>query len=99
FVPPETAAAALINIERSHHDVEFHDHNSGAEQAGERVGVPRAGSVSCCHCPARLTVSYLGYGDMVRRVEAAGWRYQPARHDRDRAWCPQCQKYAGSAAR
>ncbi len=97
-VPPNTAAAALVNVERGRQTFEFYDHNSGAEQARPRVGVPRNDSVPCCRCPARLKVSYLGYGDMVRRVEAAGWRYRPARGDHDRAWCPQCQNHAGSAA-
>ena len=61
------------------------------------VGSRRRVTVSCCLCPQALRLSASGYGEMARRVEAAGWHYTPGRHLHDRAWCPECRPNAGSA--
>lgn len=61
------------------------------------VGSRRRVTVSCCLCPAMFHLSTSGYGEMARRVEAAGWHYTPGRHLHDRAWCPQCRPNAGRA--
>lgn len=94
--PPSGAAAA--SGERAYRAIEIRYHQTDTDDLAEQVGAPRTGSVSCCHCQAQLEVPCMGYGDLVRRAEAAGWHYRPARHGRERAWCPRCQHDAGSAA-
>lgn len=94
--PPSGAAAA--SGERAYRAIEIRDHQTDTDDLPEQVGAPRIGSVSCCRCIAQLEVPCMGYGDLVRRAEAAGWHYRPARHGRERAWCPRCQHDAGSAA-
>ena len=94
--PPSGAAAG--SGERAYRAIDIRDHQSDTDELAEQVGAPRTGSVSCCRCLAQLEVPCMGYGDLVRRAEAAGWRYRPARHGRERAWCPRCQLDAGSAA-
>ncbi|MDA1359742.1 hypothetical protein O1R50_08920 [Glycomyces luteolus] len=95
-LPPEDASVAEGG--RVYRAVDIRDYQTDADDLAERVGAPRIGLVSCCLCQAQLKVPCMGYGDLVRRAEAAGWRYRPARCDRARVWCPRCQHDAGSAA-
>ena len=94
--PPNGAAADSGG--RAYRAIDIRDHQTDTDDLAEQVGAPRTGSVSCCRCQAQLEVPCMGYGDLVRRAEAAGLRYRPARHGRERAWCPRCQIDAGSAA-
>lgn len=96
--PPGTAVAAqLLNHGRR---TTIDDLNNGTGATGERVGVPMAVVVSCSLCEARLEVACLGYGDMVRRVEEAGWHIKLGQEEfYDSAWCSKCCHRAGEATR
>lgn len=77
--------------------VVFDKPHTGTVDAQGMVEPRHRVTVSCCLCPGVLRLSASGYGEMARRVEAAGWRYTPGRHLHDRAWCPQCRPNAGKA--
>ncbi|WP_211253303.1 hypothetical protein, partial [Glycomyces tenuis] len=91
-------AAASANTDRDDRSWETNDRNTDIVEVEEQVGALRTDTVSCCRCPAHLEVVFMGYGDRVRRVEAAGWRYKPGRCGEDRAWCGKCRHKAGSTA-
>lgn len=79
--------------------VVFHEPHSDTIDGRDLVGSRRPVTVSCCLCPAALYLSASGYGEMARRVEAAGWHYTPGLHLHERAWCPECRPNAGRAVR
>ena len=97
-IPPQAMAAASANTNRDDRAWGTNDSNTDTVEAEEQVGSLWTDTVSCCRCPAHLEVVFMGYGDRVRRVEAAGWRYKPGRRGEDRAWCRKCHREAGGTA-
>lgn len=99
-VPPGAAAAVaqFLNRTRKTAAEDFNNHNDDIMGLEVRVGVPTTALVSCCRCPAHLEIAFLGYGDMVRRIEAAGWHVRPSRRLSDWLWCRECRE-AGRADR
>ncbi|WP_091039478.1 hypothetical protein [Glycomyces harbinensis] len=95
-VPPDAAAAPDLR-EGGYRAVVFHQHRSDTVDGPDLVGSGRPVTVSCCLCPGAFRFSASGYGEMARRVEAAGWHYTPGLHLHERAWCPDCRPHAGKA--
>ncbi len=77
--------------------VVFEQPHTGTVDGRGMVEPRRLVTVSCCLCSGVIRLPASGYGEMARRVEAAGWRYTPGRHLHDRAWCPHCRPNAGKA--
>lgn len=96
-VPPSSAAASNPNRGDGYRAVVFDQPHTDTVDGRDLVGSRRRVTVSCCLCPKVVRLSASGYGEMTRRVEAAGWHYTPGRHLHDRAWCPQCRPNAGRA--
>jgi hypothetical protein len=93
-VPPGATAAVAQSLNRTQRAAseDFNDHNDDITGLQVQVGVPATAVVSCCRCPAHLEVAFLGYGDMVRRIEAAGWHVRPSRRLSDWLWCRECRE-------
>ncbi|WP_026924308.1 hypothetical protein [Glycomyces arizonensis] len=106
-VPPAAAVASEPHAsepcpsdqhdDRGYRAVVFDKPHTGTVDAQGMVEPRHRVTVSCCLCPGVFHLSASGYGEMARRVEAAGWRYTPGRHLHDRAWCPACRPNAGKA--
>ena len=95
-VPPD-AEAAPGSRAGGYRAVVFHQPRSDTVDGLDLVGSGRLVTVSCCLCPNVFRLSASGYGEMARRVEAAGWHYTPGLHLHERAWCPACRPNAGKA--
>jgi hypothetical protein len=94
---PRGAAAAPDQRGGGYRAIFFHQPHTGTVRDRDLVGSRRRVTVSCCLCPSVFRLSASGYGEMARRVEAAGWHYTPGRHLHERAWCPDCRPNAGKA--
>ncbi|MFB9662912.1 hypothetical protein ACFQS3_24770 [Glycomyces mayteni] len=95
-VPPDAAAAPDLRA-GGYRAVVFHQLRPDTVNGLDLVGSRRRVTVSCCLCPSVFRFPASGYGEMARRVEAAGWHYSPGLHLHERAWCPDCRPNAGKA--